>query len=220
MPNTSISYRHLVNRLPMLQRRTKTLLIGIDGCGASGKSTFSKTLRALAPKISVIQMDDFFLPSNQRLAREIAAQQIGADFDWPRVRSEVLEPLRSDKPGRFQRYDWDNDQLAEWHEIPIGGIVIVEGIYSTRRELSEFYDLKIWVECPRDLRLARGIQRDGEDARPVWEQDWMPAEDLYLKTHKPFDYADLIIDGSRSPDSVDAGFICLRAKEGFGDIFA
>jgi hypothetical protein len=48
----------------------------------------------------------------------------------------------------------------------------------------------------------------------------MPAEDFYVESHKPFDYADLIIDGSRTPDSVDAGFICLRAKKDLEGYFA
>jgi uridine kinase len=156
----------------------------------------------------------------QRPQRSIINQQIGSDFDWVRLRRQVLEPLQNDNPGHYQRYDWNTDSLAEWHNVPIGDTVIIEGNYTTRKELAAFYEVKIWIDCPRELRLLRGLERDGEKARPVWEDYWMPAEDLYLESHKPFDYADLIIDGSRTPDSVDAGFICLGAKKGSGGIFA
>jgi hypothetical protein len=42
------------------------------------------------------------------------------------MRRQVLEPLGRDEPARYQRYDWDADRLAEWHEIPVGGTVIIE----------------------------------------------------------------------------------------------
>lgn len=65
-----------------------------------------------------------------------------------------------------------------------------------RRELVNLYDLKIWVECPKAIRLARGIARDGEKARTIWEQDWMPKEDHYIKTHLPRESADLFVNGA------------------------
>jgi uridine kinase len=41
----------------------------------------------------------------------------------------------------------------------------VEGIYSIRKELEEFFDQKIWVECSAETRLNRGVKRDGESMR-------------------------------------------------------
>jgi uridine kinase len=104
--------------------------------------------------------------------------------------------------------------LAEWHNVPIGGMVIVEGISSIRRELADFYDFKIWIECPADLRLARGIERDGENARPIWEDYWMPEENRYWANHKPFDSAHIVVDGSGSLDHTEDEFICVSAKNG------
>ena len=105
-------------------------------------------------------------------------------------------PLRQGRPARYARYDWDHDALAEIRELRPGGVAIVEGIYSSRRELASLYDLRIWVECPRDVRLSRGLARDGEGARGRWEEDWMPAEDRYVVEHRPWELADLIVDGA------------------------
>lgn len=44
-------------------------------------------------------------------------------------------------------------------------MVIVEGVYSLSTILSDLFELSLWVECPRDVRLARGLARDGEGAR-------------------------------------------------------
>lgn len=153
-----------------------------------------------------------YLPTRQRLPREIAAKQIGADFDWQRLKNQVLKKLKSGKVAHYQSYDWRTDKMTEWHNVPAGGVVIIEGIYSTRRELSDFYDLKIWIECPRDLRLERGIKRDGEQSRSLWENDWMPGEDNYIKHQRPMDCADLVIDGEGSSGLSNNSFVCLHTK--------
>lgn len=173
------------------------LLIGIDGRGGSGKSTLARRIAALAPDTTIVEFDDFYRPSPQRRRRrEIGDIEIGGDFDWRRVRDQMLEPLAAHGSARYQRYDWDRDELAEWHEIAPAGIVILEGNYSTRPELRDFYDLTIWVEAPHDLRLHRGLERDGQEARARWLNEWMPEEDRYLAAAHPDEHVDFVIDGS------------------------
>jgi uridine kinase len=88
--------------------------------------------------------------------------------------------------------------LAQWHTVPVGGVVVIEGVYAIRRELAELYDFRVWVHCPRETRLARGLERDGEAARDRWVNNWMAAEDLYVEAHKPYEIADLVMDGTVS----------------------
>ena len=73
---------------------------------------------------------------------------------------------------------------------------MVEGVCALHAMFREAYDLRIWVEAPRELRLARGIARDGEESRDVWENQWMPSEDRYVERDDPVSAADLIVDGS------------------------
>lgn len=134
------------------------------------------------------------MPSAWQLDNQPEA--IGGDFDWQRLRDQVLLPLKENRPGRYQRYDWAEGALAEWHTVSATGAVIVEGVYTLRLELTDLYDFKVWIECPREIRLARGLARDGEEARAVWEQDWMPKEDRYVETHRPGERADLRVNGS------------------------
>ena len=44
-------------------------------------------------------------------------------------------------------------------------MIVIEGVCALHKMFREAYDLRVWVEAPRDLRLARGIERDGEGAR-------------------------------------------------------
>jgi uridine kinase len=175
-------------------RRQRTLLVGIDGPGASGKSTFARAIAALDPEIAVVEFDDFYRPSAERHARRDG--EIGGDFDWRRLRDQVLAPLARDEPGRYQRYDWPGDRLAEWHDVPAGGIVLVEGNYSTRAELSGCYDITVWIEAPRALRLERGVRRGGDNTRERWLTEWMPEEDRYVAAERPAERVDLRFDGS------------------------
>jgi uridine kinase len=208
------SFDWLSSLLDRLPRRHATLLVGIDGPGGAGKSSFTQGLARIRGDVTVVEMDDFFLPSSARLPGNPRSKPIGADFDWQRLQAQVLAPLNQDQPSWYQRYDWEHDQLAEWHTVPVGGVVLVEGVYATRDELAACYDFTIWLECPAEIRLARGITRNGEGIREIWEQDWVVAEDRYIQRQQPEQRADLIIDSSGQIEhDPSAEFISLGNAE-------
>ena len=217
MPPKTIktSFATLAAELVRAPRRHSTMLLGIDGGGGAGKSTFARSLQAaLAPlvgHVTLVQMDDFFLPSPQQ--RPAKDDFVDGKIAWQRLRDQVLSPLKAEQPGCYQRYDWPSHTLQEWHTVDVGGILIVEGIRALRRELAPLYDHRIWVECPRSARLSRGIARDGEVARARWELDWMPAEDRYIREHQPREVADLVVDGSgQSGTDTSQFFIAVTAR--------
>ena len=76
--------------------------------------------------------------------------------------------------------------------------MLVEGNYVIRPELRGYYALRIWVEAPYEVRLRRGLARDGEEARARWVEEWMPEEDRYVAASRPADHADVLVDGSGS----------------------
>jgi uridine kinase len=117
-------------------------------------------------------------------------------WDWRRFHEQVAQPLLNDEPSRYQRYDWDNDRLAEWHDVQPGGVLIVEGVSSTRRELVVPWDLTMWVEAPNAERLRRGIGRDGEHMRQQWEQVWEVEEDAYVEAQHPERRADVVVNSN------------------------
>ena len=169
-------------------------LVLVDGLGGAGKTVLAETLAAElgAP---VVQGDDFYRPSAQR--RREAAEGIGASFDWRRLERQVLAPLSRGEGARYQRYDWDEDRLGDWISLRGQGTVVVEGVYLLRVELRRYASVSIWVDTPRDVRLARGIGRDGKAARSRWTEEWMPAEDAYVAAMRPDTAAVLVVDGQR-----------------------
>ncbi|RHW41576.1 uridine kinase [Neobacillus notoginsengisoli] len=183
-------------KIDSVPRKQSTLLIGIDGCGGSGKSTLARKLQESRHDAIIVHMDDFYFPSAEIIKGDPKDKPVGADFDWQRM-LQVIVPLSEDKEGRYQRYDWSSDKLADWHTVPVGGIVIIEGVSAIRRELAEYYDLTIFVDCPYEVRLQRGLDRDGEGARDMWVKNWMVAEEMYVEAHKPHERADLVMDGTK-----------------------
>lgn len=159
-------------------------LVLIDGLGGAGKSVLADAL-AGELRAPVVEGDDFYLPAVERQRSAIGSDKVGALYDWRRLERQVLAPLSRGKGARYRRYDWTDDQLADWVTVPGGGTVVVEGVYSLRNELRRYASVSIWVETPREVRLARGLERDGEAARSRWIDEWMPAEDVYMSAMRP-----------------------------------
>ncbi len=74
--------------------------------------------------------------------------------------------------------------------------MILDGAYSARRELADFFSLRALLEVPRTARRERLLRREGERDRAKWEARWGDAEDLYFERMMPPDAFDLVLDGS------------------------
>jgi uridine kinase len=177
------SYQALIGSLQRKRPAQRPLLVCIDGPGGSGKSTIARGLAAASDDVQLVQVDDFYRPSSDRCAVPVADRPTGGDFDLDRLRTEVLLPLRSGLLANYHVYDWTTDRVSSQTVAVTKPIVIVEGVYSFSRGLSELFDFSLWVDCPRDVRLRRGLARDGEAARSRWEHDWMPGEEQYIQAN-------------------------------------
>jgi uridine kinase len=164
-------------------RPGQTLLVGVDGRGGSGKSTLAAAIAGAVRGALVVSVDDFAGPHVP-------------EWDWPRLRQQVLDPLLAGRPGRYQRWEWNRDEPAEWIEVPAGRLVVIEGVSATRSELAAPWALRIWVDAPRRVRLRRAVERDGRDMLSQWVQVWMPSEEAYIDRDRPQDRADLIVRGT------------------------
>lgn len=184
----------IINQINETITKKSFCLVAIDGCGGSGKSTLAEYIVSRYVGGQIIHMDDFYKPSNERSQLDISKKESRADYDIIRLRQDIIFPILNGMEARYQRYDWNEDKLAEWHTVEPKGLIIIEGVYSISEQLHNKYDFKIFVECNRELRLKRGLVRDGENALDFWEH-WMIGEDKYLQEQKPRDRADYIISG-------------------------
>jgi uridine kinase len=187
----------IINRINEIISNKLFCLVAIDGCGGSGKSTLAELIVSSNAGGQIIHMDAFYKPSTERLQQDISIKEPGADYDIPRLKHDVISLIHNGEEARYQRYDWVEDKLAEWHTVEPKGLIIVEGVYSISDQLHNMYDIKIFVDCNRELRLRRGLERDGENALDFWK-NWMIEEDKYLLEQKPRDKSDFIVSGEES----------------------
>jgi uridine kinase len=203
-----VDFKALAQQIEQGTKASARIVIGIDGPGASGKSTFARQLALSLNCAHVVHVDDFFFPTAQCSDR---AGQVGPLFDLPRLAQQVITPSRTTEAFRYQRYDWTEDRLAEWVNVPESVPIIVEGVFSLAEELRDAYTYKVWCRADPAIRLVRGLARDGEEARSIWLDVWMPAEDEYAATQSPEQKADLVVDSS--PSSGDHQFFLIHASE-------
>lgn len=166
----------------ILQRPGPVRLVAVDGPGGAGKSTFASQLSAAADGAPVVHTDDFASADNP------------INW-WPRMLEQVIVPLTEGRPAFFQRYDWPSESLAEWRTVEPAPIIILEGVSSARREWSQNLAFVFWVETPRDIRLQRAVERDGEEVLEDWEV-WMGEEDAHYERDPTRQRSDMVIDGT------------------------
>jgi len=162
-----------------LRGRKGTRWIGIDGKGATGKTSLAARVAAALAGSVIVPIDDFARPDLRGWERDRFVRQ-------------VLQPLLAKRSARYQRWDFYRNVGAEWHTVPTGVPVVVEGVSSTDVRLGVPWDFTIWIEVAYEIRFARVLERDGPQMMERWLTDWMPSEDAYEREQRPQDRVDLV----------------------------
>jgi hypothetical protein len=71
----------------------------------------------------------------------------------------------------------------------------VEGCGSCAPSLDAWTTLRVWVEAPPELRLARGLARDGDTMAPEWQR-WQRMEAALFAAERTRERAHVRVDGA------------------------
>ena len=159
-------------------------LVCVDGPTGSGKSTLGEAVHGAAAgtaRSDLVHLDDLLdgwggLPD--------VADTLARD---------VLAPLRDGRPGRYRRYDWHQRRFTESVVVDPVDVLVVEGVGSGASAYAEEITTLVWVDAPADLRLARGVARDGEAVRAELTA-WMAREEDHLRAERSRERADFLVD--------------------------
>jgi len=153
-------------------------VVALDGRSGSGKSTLGAQLAATLDAV-VLEGDDFF--AGGVAVRTDAPEARARDcIDWRRQRP-VLEALRANRRASYLAFDWqtfDGRCAEEPRSVEPRPIVLFEGVYSARPELSSWVDFRILLSVGEETRIARLLAREGRIS--AWERQWHEAEDWYF----------------------------------------
>lgn len=159
-----------------------THLLCVDGPAGSGKTTLAAGVAALEPAAVVVHTDDLLdgwdgLPG------------------LPGTLAALVEPLAAGRATAYRRYDWLAGRYAETVPVPATPLLVLEGVGSGCRRLDPWRSALVWVEAPQDLRIARGLARDGAEAEPHWRR-WLVTEARHFAEQRTRAAADLLVDGA------------------------
>ena len=196
--NNLLTFNELAKKIADIPPKHRQRIIGIDGGGGAGKTTFASMLQKEITGSYVVKIDDFYRPPQLRTPL-VSVKVINPNFDWGRLKTLVLEAVKNNKYISYQLYDFKAGTLSgDIIRIPNEATIIVEGVWSLQPDFIHFYDYRIWLEAPADIRLERGVAREGETMREVWEQEWIPIDEHYQETYQPHLRADCVIDSEKS----------------------
>lgn len=165
----------------------RTVWIGIDGFGGSGKTSLARLLASVIAGAQWVSVDDFAGPGVPT-------------WDFERFVAQVVQPLNDGRPARYERRGWGADQ-GGWVTVRTGGLLIVEGVSSTDSRADVDWDLTVWVHTEPAERRRRIRLRDDAATLARWESDWWPSERAYAADQDPAGRADVVVAGQSRPRS-------------------
>jgi hypothetical protein len=158
-------------------------LICVDGPAGSGKTTLAAAI-AERTGAKVVHMDDLMDGWD------------GVSGTGPQLAS-ILEPLSAGRPGSYRHFNWHLDRFDRVVYVPVADWLVIEGVGSGHPGVAHLVTALVWVEAGEELRLARGLDRDGADMEPQWRQ-FMLEEAGVFSTHRTRERADVVVDGTGS----------------------
>ena len=180
-----------------------TIIIGIAGPSASGKSVLAQNiLTALGScKVTLISEDSYYKDQSHMTFDE----RVKTNYDHPdafdhELMIEHLKLLQQGIAVEIPTYDFTHhSRLPETRHIPQHRIIIVEGILLLVEEkLRDLMDIQIFVDTPLDICLIRRLQRDiierERSLESVLEQYNATVRPMYFQFIEPSKrHADIIV---------------------------
>ena len=183
--------------------KNQTIIIGIAGASASGKSLLASTIvkELGSDRVIVIPEDCYYQDQKDKPFEE----REKTNFDHPNAFDHGLlirhlKQLQNGETVQVPLYDFTlHERKAETREVGKHTIIVLEGILLfAEPELRDMMDIRIFVDTPLDICLLRRLRRDilerGRTMPSVFEQYETTVRPMYFQFIEPSKrHADLIV---------------------------
>ncbi|MGH0431043.1 hypothetical protein EKA14_04085 [Bacillus mycoides] len=174
-------------------------ILGIDGLSRSGKTTFVTNLKENMKQegipFHIFHIDDHIVERNKRYHTGFEEwyeyYYLQWDIKW--LRQKFFQKLHSETNLKlpFYRDDTDTCEMKKV-QIPIVGVIVIEGVFLQRKEWRDFFHYMVYLDCPRETRFLRESEETQKNLAKFKNRYWK-AEDYYLESETPEKRADLVI---------------------------
>ncbi len=203
----------------------RPLLVAINGKDASGKTTMADNLaqhvsEKTTRQIIRISVDDFM---NERAVRYTLTESAGRScyeytFNFVDFVKYALLPLHQNGSCTYKNKIFDHatdtattspDKVAN-----ADAIIVVDGVFLYKRDLANYWDLKILLRTDDEVVIERGARRDEErigsyaEAKRKYIERYIASQTIYYDEEKPERAANIIVDNN----DINAPFIVSQSS--------
>lgn len=192
---------------------SRPLLVAINGKDASGKTMMADILAEhlsaqTSRQIIRISIDDFM---NERVVRYTPTESAGRScyrytFNFSDFTRYVLMPLHDNSKWVYKDKIFDHDtdtiMISPDKVANADAIVIVDGVFLYKKELANYWDIKILLRTDDEVVIERGAKRDEErignyeEAKQKYIDRYIASQAIYYDEENPEEAADIIVDNN------------------------
>lgn len=147
-------------------RRFAEVLVGLCGGSCAGKTTLARALLAERPDATLLEFDDYY----HDLSAIPVEERAKVNYDHPdavdiQLLLTHMDELAAGRAVDVPDYDFaTHTRPGGLHRVEASSLVIVDGLLLLAlAECRERLDLKVFLDVPREVRLARRLEKDVRD---------------------------------------------------------
>lgn len=195
-----------IEGIKQLQKIDRPYIIGIDGLSGAGKTTIAERMKEKLTKeeykLIVIHIDDLIVERAKRYNTGYPEwyEYYTLQWDVQFIKENLFGAVHQNQNHlNLNFYETEKDQCnLKRMELSQCTLILIEGIFLQRKEWSTFFDYMIYLDCPKETRYERVLQRDAyigdmNERISKYERRYWIAEDYYFEKENPLQTADIII---------------------------
>lgn len=149
-------------------------IVAIDGPTGTGSRQFADdlaaTIRTLGHEAFRASIEDFHAPRSlrERNGRFSPSALYEDGYDYSLLQRVLLDPFRATSGTGFvlAAYDADRDApfQSKWTTATPDALLVIDGLFLNRKELSGFWNYSVWLEAPSEAAEEAAAELAGVES--------------------------------------------------------